>query len=107
MPASMLAAHRRARESCRFSLNPPPKEGAKETNSMTDKPIAVVTGASSGIGASTAEALAKAGFHVVVGARRLDRLQELAARIDGSAVALDATDMASIEAFVARTPECA
>ena len=74
---------------------------------MSEKPIAVVTGASSGIGASTAEALSTAGFHVVVGARRLDRLNELAARIDGTAIVLDVTDPASVAAFIERVPSCA
>lgn len=44
------------------------------------KPIAVVTGASSGIGAATAILLAKNGFHVVAVARREDRLKELASK---------------------------
>ncbi len=62
---------------------------------------AVVTGASSGIGAATARALAKAGFAVTVGARRLDRLEAVAEEIGGTAIALDVTDPASVERFVA------
>jgi NADP-dependent 3-hydroxy acid dehydrogenase YdfG len=61
---------------------------------------AVVTGASSGIGAATARALAKAGFAVTVGARRLDRLEAVAEEIGGTALALDVTDPASVERFV-------
>src|SRR6478752_5549476 len=68
--------------------------------------LAVVTGASSGIGATTAHRLAKEGFDVVVGARRLDRLQEVAAAIGARALALDVTDPASVDAFCAQVPEC-
>ncbi len=60
---------------------------------------AVVTGASSGIGAATARVLAEQGWHVVVGARRLDRLETLAAEIGGTAHVLDVTDQASVDAF--------
>ena len=63
--------------------------------------MAVVTGASSGIGAATAERLAAEGYSVVLGARRLDRLTELAERIGGRALPLDVTDDASVAAFVA------
>ncbi|MGD9525827.1 SDR family NAD(P)-dependent oxidoreductase [Pseudonocardia sp.] len=73
---------------------------------MSTRPTAVVTGASSGIGAATARALAKCGFRVVLGARRLDRLEPLAAEIDGVALPLDVTDTDSVAAFVAQVPEC-
>ncbi len=62
---------------------------------------AVVTGASSGIGAASARALAAAGFHVVCTARRLERCEELAAEIGGRAVRLDVTDDTSVAALVA------
>jgi NADP-dependent 3-hydroxy acid dehydrogenase YdfG len=58
--------------------------------------IAVVTGASSGIGAATARALAAEGFRVVCAARRLDRVEALAAEIDGLAVTCDVTDADSV-----------
>lgn len=68
---------------------------------------AVVTGASSGIGAATALALAAAGHPVALGARRTERCDEVAAQVreaGGEAVvhALDVADDASVEAFAAK-----
>ncbi|MFE3192185.1 SDR family NAD(P)-dependent oxidoreductase [Nocardia sp. NPDC059240] len=67
---------------------------------------AVVTGASSGIGEATARELAKQGYHVYVGARRLDRLEQLAAEIGGTALALDVTDEESVRVFTEAVETC-
>jgi NADP-dependent 3-hydroxy acid dehydrogenase YdfG len=69
-------------------------------------PTAVVTGASSGIGAATARALAGEGYRVVLGARRLQRLRELGDEIGGEAIGLDVTDPGSVAAFAAQVPGC-
>ncbi len=67
---------------------------------------AVITGASSGIGAATARALAGEGYRTILGARRLDRLERLAAEIGGEAIALDVTDPASVESFASGLDTC-
>jgi NADP-dependent 3-hydroxy acid dehydrogenase YdfG len=61
---------------------------------------AVVTGASSGIGAATARALASEGFEVVCAARRADRIEALAQEIGGIAVECDVTDTDSVAELV-------
>lgn len=67
----------------------------------TSARVAVVTGGSAGIGEAAAEALARDGWHVVVAARRLDKLTDVAARIGGTAAELDVTDQASVDSFAA------
>jgi NADP-dependent 3-hydroxy acid dehydrogenase YdfG len=57
---------------------------------------AVVTGASSGIGAATARALAAEGYAVTCAARRTDRITALAHEIDGAAVTCDVTSAESV-----------
>jgi NADP-dependent 3-hydroxy acid dehydrogenase YdfG len=64
-----------------------------------DRRVAVVTGASSGIGAATARALAADGFHVVCAARREARVRALAEEIGGTAVACDITSDESVAAL--------
>lgn len=71
----------------------------------TSRPTAVVTGASSGIGAATVLALAEAGYSVVLGARRIGRLRAIAEPIGARALVLDVTDEESVQAFTAQIPE--
>jgi NADP-dependent 3-hydroxy acid dehydrogenase YdfG len=72
--------------------------------------VVVITGASSGIGWATAKSLTSAGHRVVLGARRVERLEKLAAEIraDGGEVdfrALDVTDAADVKSFVEEARE--
>jgi NADP-dependent 3-hydroxy acid dehydrogenase YdfG len=68
----------------------------------TDKKIAIVTGASSGIGKATAGALAQEGWHVIAAARRTDKIQAVADEIGGTAIELDVTDQESVDKLAAR-----
>lgn len=69
------------------------------TTPSSDRRVAVVTGASAGIGEATARTLAAQGFHVVCAARREGPITELAAEIGGSAVVTDVTDVGAVAAL--------
>jgi NADP-dependent 3-hydroxy acid dehydrogenase YdfG len=66
---------------------------------------ALVTGASSGIGAATVRSLAAAGFEVVAAARRLERCEELAKEVGGRALRVDVADPDSVAALADELPE--
>lgn len=82
-------------------------DAAPDAQSAADRGTAVVTGASSGIGAATARHLAARGFHVVCAARRVDRIRALADEIGGTAISLDVTDEDSVRALTDAVPDCA
>jgi NADP-dependent 3-hydroxy acid dehydrogenase YdfG len=71
-----------------------------------EKHVAVITGASAGIGAATALRLAEENFELILGARRLDRVEQIADKCGGRALALDVTDPASINAFTSAIESC-
>jgi NADP-dependent 3-hydroxy acid dehydrogenase YdfG len=70
--------------------------------------VAVITGASSGIGAAAARALSSAGYSVMLGARRLDRVRAVAEQCGPTARAaeLDVTDPESVASFAAEVDRC-
>jgi NADP-dependent 3-hydroxy acid dehydrogenase YdfG len=61
-----------------------------------DRRVALVTGASSGIGAATVRALAAAGLETIAAARRVERCEELATEVRGRALRLDVADPESV-----------
>lgn len=77
---------------------------------MTDRKVALVTGATAGIGEVTAVALAKAGFDVVLAGRRADRLESAAEKVRAAGgkalcVPTDVADPDAVDALFARTKE--
>ena len=66
---------------------------------IDERRVAVITGASAGIGAATAARLAKEGYELVLGARRKERVDAVASEHGGRALQLDVTDKKSVEDF--------
>jgi hypothetical protein len=101
------AAARRARVAC-YRRRHNRKGNALSYDIDLSGRVALVTGASSGLGAQFARALAKAGAGVALAARRIERLKTLRAEIeseggDAPVIELDVTDPDSIKAAVAHT----
>jgi NADP-dependent 3-hydroxy acid dehydrogenase YdfG len=69
-----------------------------------ERPVALVTGASSGIGAATVRALAGTGFETVSAARRFERCQALSEEVGGRALRLDVADPASASSLADELP---
>jgi NADP-dependent 3-hydroxy acid dehydrogenase YdfG len=67
-----------------------------------DKPVFLITGASTGIGAATARHAAEAGYRLVLAARSEDKLQALASEVDGIAVRCDVAEWEDQQALVKR-----
>jgi 3-hydroxy acid dehydrogenase / malonic semialdehyde reductase len=76
-------------------------------NTATSRPVALVSGASSGFGAAIARHLARSGHRVVAAARRSERLAELVAEFPGQihAVPLDVRERSAISALLASLPD--
>jgi NADP-dependent 3-hydroxy acid dehydrogenase YdfG len=72
------------------------------TTPQTPSRVAVVTGASAGIGEATAKTLANLGFHVVCVARRADPINALANQIGGTAIVADVTDPDAVASLAGR-----
>jgi len=76
---------------------------------MPEAPIALITGATSGIGKACAHRFVQAGYRVIITGRRAERLQALQAELGGPAVAyvsaFDVSDAQAVEAFVNALPE--
>jgi NADP-dependent 3-hydroxy acid dehydrogenase YdfG len=82
-------------------IGPPRPSGDRHNGGVSQPRTAVVTGASSGIGAATARRLAAEGFHVFCAARRRDRIEAVASEIGGTPVECDVTSAESVAGLAA------
>src|SRR4051794_15853148 len=106
-PASASPRSRRqgasSRSPGRRSGSPRPPRGS--VTGMSERRVALVTGASSGIGAATLRTLATAGFEVFGAARRIERVEEVTGEIGGRALRLDVTDPESVSEVAEALPD--